>query len=447
MKILVTGSDGFLGKNLCAALKARKEIALFRFDKDNTRADLDAALECADIIFHLAGVNRPQNVDELKQGNTDFTESLCSQLLALRPLPTDLSPLTSVPCSPLPAPCPSPFPLFPPPRPLPLVVFSSSIQAVRDNPYGQSKRGAEAVLENFAAATGARVVIHRFSNLFGKWSRPNYNTVTATFCHNIARDMPIQISDPSYRFDLSYVDDVVEALLAEIESAGKPGGCTIAPPVTSHNVSLGELAALIRSFKEQRTSLLLPDFGNPFVRKLYATYLSFLPHDQFAYNLLKREDDRGSLAEFIKTEGAGQMFVSRTHPGITRGNHYHHTKVEKFLVVEGEGIVRFRSIQPIEPLRLPLTPSPSVPGAQPLDPSPSHLPLAALPSVAGPPLPAPLSPLLEYRVRGEDYRVVDIPPGYTHSIENTGKGEMVTLFWASEVFDPAKPDTYFETVL
>jgi UDP-2-acetamido-2,6-beta-L-arabino-hexul-4-ose reductase len=329
------------------------------------------------------------------------------------------------------------------------MVFSSSIQAVRDNPYGQSKREAEAVLENFAAATGARVVIHRFSNLFGKWSQPNYNTVTATFCHNIARDLPIQISDPSYRFDLSYVDDVVEALLAEIGSAGGPGGCTIAPPVISHNVSLGELAALIRSFKEQRASLLLPDFGKSFVRKLYATYLSFLPEDQFAYNLLKREDERGSLAEFIKTEGTGQIFVSRTHPGVTRGNHYHHTKVEKFLVVEGEGIVRFRSIQPDEPapLRLQITPSPSVPGAQPLDPSPSHLPPVALASAAGSPLPASHSPLLEYRVRGDDYRVVDIPPGYTHSIENTGKGEMVTLFWASEVFDPAKPDTYFETVL
>jgi len=374
MNILVTGSDGFLGKNLCASLKTRKDIELFVFDRNNSRDELNAALNSAEIIYHLAGVNRPRKVEEFKEGNTDLTGEICEYLKKIGRTP--------------------------------VIVFSSSIQALRDNPYGKSKLGAEEVLRDFAAATGARVVVHRFSNLFGKWSRPNYNTVTATFCYNIARGLPIEISDPAYRLDLSYVDDVVEAFLSEIGQTGAAGGCSIAQPVLSHNVSLGELAALIRSFKDQRTSLMLPNFADPFVRKLYATFLSFLPEDAFAYNLVKREDPRGSLAEFVKAAGAGQIFVSRTKPGITRGNHYHHTKVEKFLVVEGEGIIRFRSIQP---------------GAQ--------------------------DKVLEYPVRGEDYRVVDIPPGYTHSIENTGKGEMVTLFWASEVFDAQKPDTLFEPVV
>jgi UDP-2-acetamido-2,6-beta-L-arabino-hexul-4-ose reductase len=373
MKILVTGSGGFLGKNLCAALSARKDAELFTFDKDNPPEDLHRALDCADIVYHLAGVNRPQNVDDFKTGNTGLTEEIREYLTKARRTPA--------------------------------IVFSSSIQAARDNPYGQSKLGAEQALEKFAKETGAHVIVHRFKNLFGKWSRPNYNTVTATFCHNIARDLPIEISDPAFRIDLSYVDDVVAALVAETDKIGS-GGFSIAEPVLSQNISLGELAALIRTFKEQRTSLLIPDFGDPFVRKLYATYLSFLPKDRFAYDLHKREDPRGSLAEFVKTSGAGQIFVSRTKPGITRGNHFHHTKVEKFLVVEGEGVIRFRSIEP---------------GTD--------------------------GEILEYPVRGEDYRVVDIPPGYTHSIENTGTSVMVTLFWSSEVFDPARPDTNFVPVL
>jgi UDP-2-acetamido-2,6-beta-L-arabino-hexul-4-ose reductase len=373
-KILVTGSDGFLGKNLCAALRSRKDVELTTFDKQDAPAVLDAALASADLIYHLAGVNRPKNVAEFKSGNADLTGQICSRLEALGRRPT--------------------------------IVFSSSIQAALANPYGESKLAAEEALKAFAAKTGARVVVHRFSNLFGKWSRPNYNTVTATFCYNIARGLPIEIRDPAYRLDLSYVDDVVEAFLAEIALENAPGGFVAATPVPAHNISLGELAALVGSFKNQRESLLLPNFAEPFVRKLYATYLSFLPQNEFAYNLVKRTDPHGSLAEFVKAPGAGQIFVSRTKPGITRGNHFHHTKVEKFLVVEGEGIVRFRNLEP---------------GAD--------------------------GKVIEYRVSGEDYRVVDIPPGYTHSIENTGKGVMVTLFWSSEVFNPARPDTLAEPVL
>jgi UDP-2-acetamido-2,6-beta-L-arabino-hexul-4-ose reductase len=203
MKILVTGSEGFLGRNLCAALKTRNDVELSCFDKNNTREELNAALDTAELIYHLAGVNRPQRVEEFKEGNTGLTGEICEYLKAVGRKPA--------------------------------IIFSSSIQALRDNPYGQSKMGAEQVLHDYAASTTSRVVIHRFSNLFGKWSRPNYNTVTATFCYNIARDLPIQINDPSYRLDLSYVDDVVEALLGEISLVGSTTGCSIAEPVLAHN--------------------------------------------------------------------------------------------------------------------------------------------------------------------------------------------------------------------
>jgi UDP-2-acetamido-2,6-beta-L-arabino-hexul-4-ose reductase len=306
------------------------------------------------------------------------------------------------------------------------------------------------------------VAIFRLSNVFGKWCRPHYNSVVATFCHNIARDLPITISDPSREVPLVHVDDVVQAFLeagtevrgqksevrsqrSEVRSQrsevrGQRSGAGIShdgahfspltidnSPLTTlalrasasvdnsspvlayyeaqpvHTVTLGRLAELIRSFRASRQTLLAPDFGDPFVHKLYGTFLSYLEPDDFAYDLTQRTDPRGSLAEFIKSPGFGQIFVSRTRPGITRGNHFHHTKTEKFLVLEGEAIIRFRHIQSQE--------------------------------------------VIEYAVRGEDYRVLDIPTGYTHSIENVGQGELVTLFWASEVFDPGRPDTIWEEVV
>lgn len=369
MKVLVTGSGGFVGKNLCVELSRRQDVELFRYDVDSPAADLQTGLENADVIFHLAGVNRPQNVEEFKSGNAGFTGEICQKLIALGRKPT--------------------------------VVISSSIQAELDNPYGVSKREAEQAICDYAAKTGAAGIVYRLKNLFGKWCRPNYNSVTATFCHNIAHNLPIQISNPANIVDLTYIDDVVAAFMGELGDTR--GGFRMADPLPSHKTTLGELSALITSFRDSRKSLLLPDFSQAFVRALYATYLSYLETDNFGYTLDIKTDNRGSLAEFVKQPAFGQIFVSHTKPGITRGNHYHHTKVEKFMVVSGEAVIRFRQIHG------------------------DHV--------------------IEYRVKGEEYKVVDIPPGYTHSIENVGSTELVTLFWASEVFDPNRPDTIFVPVI
>ena len=367
-KVLVTGSKGFVGRNLCAVLKRREDIELYEYDIDKKQAELNVALQQVDCIIHLAGVNRPQKPDEFETGNVGSIKDICDKLKDIGRTPK--------------------------------IILSSSIQAVLDNPYGVSKRLAEEVLQRFAENTGAECVVYRFKNLFGKWCRPNYNSVTATFCHNIANDLPIQISDPSNEIELTHIDEVVDALISEVSSSSP--GFRFAPPLPSKRISLGELAEKIKSFREMRTRLNLPDFRDAFERALYGTYLSYLDTQDFEYGLEKRSDHRGSLAEFLKSSSMGQIFVSRTKPGITRGDHYHHTKIEKFLVLQGTAMIRFRHIEEEE--------------------------------------------VLEYRVRGEDYRVLDIPPGYTHSIENVGQDELVTLFWASEIFDPEKPDTYYEKV-
>lgn len=310
MKILVTGANGFVGRNLCVELSRRKDVELVRFDVDDSDSLLHAALAKADVIFHLAGVNRPKDLDDFRKGNAAFTEALCRKLIALGRAPK--------------------------------IVLSSSIQAEQANPYGASKRAAEESLRIYAQQTGAAAVVHRLKNLFGKWCRPNYNSVTATFCHNIANNVPIQISDREARVELTYIDDVVQAFLAELVDPREGFRFTDALP--SHNVVLGELADLIVSFRQSRSSLLLPDFSKPFVRALYATFLSYLPTDSFGYGLDIKTDPRGCLAEFVKQPAFGQVFVSRTKPGITRGNHFHDTKVEKFLVVEGRAVIRFRAV-------------------------------------------------------------------------------------------------------
>ena len=367
-RVLVTGSKGFVGRNLCAVLRQHEDVEFFEYDVANKPEDLDRALEKVDCIIHLAGVNRPKTTDEFETGNTGSIDEICAKLKVMGRSPK--------------------------------IVLSSSIQAELDNPYGVSKRRAEKVLEKFAETTGAECVVYRFKNLFGKWCRPNYNSVTATFCHNIAKGLPIQISDPTYEIGLTYIDAVVNAFVGELEP-GAPE-FRFAEPLASTRVTLGDLAAKIKSFRDMRTSLVLPDFSNDFERALYGTYLTYLDTKSFEYSLDKKTDQRGSLAEFIKSPGMGQIFVSRTKPGVTRGHHYHHTKTEKFLVLEGEAIIRFRHIDGDE--------------------------------------------ILEYPVNGDKYQVVDIPPGYTHSIENVGDGVLVTLFWASEMFDPDKPDTYFKKV-
>ncbi len=368
MNVLVTGARGFIGRNLTAHLRTREGCSLTVFNADNSRDDLRAGLERADIVYHLAGVNRPQIAEEFEIGNAGLTRDICGILRELGRRP--------------------------------VIVMSSSVQAAFENPYGVSKGHAEDALREFAAQSGARVCIYRLTNVFGKWCRPNYNSAVATFCHNIANDLPIQVSDPSRELELVYIDDVVKAFLAE---AAIHGGSTAQPDIPTFKLTLGDLAGRIQSFHDMRANLLAPDFAVRFNQQLYATYLSYVPDEARRQQLDIKSDQRGGLAEFIKSKHFGQIFISRTRPGITRGNHYHHTKTEKFLVVEGDGIIRMRHIE-----------SPEV---------------------------------VEYRVRGEAFQVIDIPPGYTHSIENVGAGVMVTLFWASEIFDQDRPDTYFLPVM
>ncbi len=364
-KVLITGGRGFLGRNLVAHLHEREDCEIETFGREDLIEGLKKKLFHADFIFHLAGVNRPQNPIGFDKVNVALTKEICQSLCEVRRTPT--------------------------------IVFSSSIQADSDNPYGTSKAKAEDALRQFALQSGARVRIYRLKNLFGKWCRPNYNSVTATFCNNVANDLPITVADPARTVDLSYVDHVVAAFLDElneIDDCDEPG---TAIPV--YRIQLGDLAGRIQAFHEMRNTLTLPDFSDWFNRALYATYLSYVPANARRHNLNIKSDARGSLAELIKQKSFGQIFVSRTKPGITRGNHYHHTKTEKFFVVEGDGLIRMQAVEG--------------------------------------------GPVMEYPVTGGEYQVIDIPPGFTHSITNVGSGEMVTLFWSSEMFDPDHPDTYY----
>jgi len=366
-KVLVTGAKGFIGRNLIARLARMDDLEVFRYDLENDETELRRWLGQADIVFHLAGINRPESVKEYEIGNAGFTNEICRMLRQFWRTPK--------------------------------IIMSSSIQAELDNPYGVSKRHADECLKAFSQETGAPVSIYRFKNVFGKWCRPNYNSVTATFCHNIAHDLPITISDPTREIELIYIDDIVEKLLEELGDPNGPETCFAPDTIQSTRITLGELAGRIQAFHEMKSNLLVPDFSERFNQCLYATYLSYVETDSIEYGLDIKSDPRGSLAEFIKSTHFGQIFVSRTHPRITRGNHYHHTKTEKFFIIAGEGLIRIRHIESEE--------------------------------------------IIEYTIKGEDYRVIDIPPGYTHSITNIGSDVMITLFWASEKFDPDNPDTYF----
>lgn len=375
MKILITGSKGFVGKNLVATLRNIAEgkdrsrnlspdLTIFEYDLDTEPTFLQKWAQECDFVFHLAGVNRPKEQSEFMEGNFGFTDTL------LRALEGN--------------PCP--------------VMLSSSIQAELDNPYGQSKLAGEGLLREYGTRTGADILIYRFPNLFGKWCRPNYNSVTATFCHNIAHGLPIQINNPAVELRLVYIDDLVEEMLCALQ--GRPHRedefCVV--PV-EHRVTLGRMAELIQSFRDSREKNEVIDTSDAFTQKLYATYLSYLPKESFSYPLHMNVDARGSFTEIIRTAERGQFSVNISKPGITKGNHWHHSKNEKFLVVSGRGVIRFRQIHSDE--------------------------------------------VLEYFVSGEKLEVVDIPTGYTHNIENLGDTDMVTFMWASECFDPNKPDTYF----
>lgn len=369
MKILITGAKGFIGKNLCTTLRQHKEYQLLEADIQTAFEELTGYLQECDFIYHLAGVNRPKEEKEFFAGNADFTTMIVNYLKEKgRRVP---------------------------------IVFTSSIQVDRDNPYGQSKKQGEQALIKYSKDTGVPIYIYRLTNIYGKWSRPNYNTVVATFCYNIARDLPIQVNNPDDEINLCYIDDVVAEFLKALK--GNPtredGNCIV--PV-SHPVKLGVLADTIHSFRESRNSLSIADMSNPLVKNLYSTYLSFLPEDGFSYPLKMNIDNRGSFTEFIKTQERGQVSVNIFKPGITKGNHWHHSKNEKFLVISGDGIIRFRKIGE--------------------------------------------NKFIEYYVSGEKLEVVDIPTGYTHNIENLGDSDLVTIMWANECYNPDKPDTYSEEV-
>lgn len=381
MKILITGSKGFVGQNLIQTLETIREgkcrtynmtrnIVIYSYDVSSTFDELEKYTSDCDAVVHLAGINRPVDINEFYKGNLCFTETLCQMLKKSNNK------------------CP--------------IIVSSSIHAERDSDYGKSKKQGENYLLKFREEQGNPIYIYRFANLFGKWCKPNYNSVVATWCHNIAHGLDIQIDNPNAVVTLCYIDDVVEEIINCLvkQPSLKQGDYYGVPTV--YQVSLRQLSDLLKSFKMSRENLSIVNQGDEFVRKLYATYLSYLPENEFKYSLKMNIDARGSFTEFLKTKEYGQVSINISKPGITKGQHWHHTKNEKFLVVSGEGLLQFRRIGEDK--------------------------------------------IIEYKVTGEKLEVVDIPTGYTHNIINTGETDMVTVMWANELFDPDKPDTYFEEV-
>ncbi len=366
MKILVTGANGFIGKNLIAELNNKGCHEILEYDIETFPELLDEYCKKADFVFHLAGINRPKEQADFMEGNFGFTSTL---LAALKRNNNS---------------CP--------------VMISSSIQAELNNLYGESKKAGEKLLFDYSNDTGTKVLVYRFPNVFGKWCKPNYNSVIATFCHNIAQGLPIQVNDPSVVMNLVYIDDVIQELMNALEGHENRVNEFCEVPVV-HTITLGEIVDIIYSFKKSRDDRTIPNMSYDFIKKLYSTYLSYLPKDQFSYELKMNIDQRGSFTEFIKTPDRGQVSVNISKPGIIKGNHWHHTKNEKFLVVSGRGVVRFRGIDTDE--------------------------------------------IIEYYVSGDKLEVIDIPTGYTHNIENLGETDMVTIMWANETYDASRPDTYY----
>lgn len=382
MKILVTGAKGFIGKNLVSQLynigtgKANnynisgEELTIFEYDVDSDIQELDTYCREADFVFHLAGVNRPKESSEFMLGNYGFTSQL---LNALKKHDNRCS-----------------------------IMLSSSIQATLDNPYGESKRAGEQLLFDYAKETGAKVLVYRFPNVFGKWCRPNYNSVIATFCNNIANDLPIQINDASVKLNLVYIDDVVGELIAALSGKEHYDGDFCVIPVV-HSITLGEIVDLLYSFKDMQNNLDLPNVKDEFTKKLYSTYLSYLSPKKFRYSLTMNKDDRGSFTEIIRSSLSGQFSVNISNPGITKGEHWHQSKNEKFVVVSGTGLIQMRKIGTDE--------------------------------------------IHDFYVSGEQIEVIEMIPGYTHNITNLSESEcLITFIWCNECFDANRPDTFFEKV-
>ncbi|MBQ8894616.1 MAG: capsular polysaccharide biosynthesis protein CapF [Clostridia bacterium] len=386
MKILITGAEGFVGRNLAAALRNIQEgkdrahpgltvDALYLYDLNSPAELLEEGCARADFVVHLAGVNRPKDPAEFMAGNCGFAAELLEKLKKYGNT------------------CP--------------VAVSSSVQATLEgrynNDYGRSKRAGEELFFSYAAETGAKVLVYRLPNLFGKWCRPNYNSVVATFCHNIAHDLPITINDPAAELELLYIDDLVDELLLALEGKVHPEGNFCTAPVT-HRVTLGEIVELLRAIADQPRTLMLPSMpAGSFAKKLYATYLSYLPKEKIAFPLKMNVDDRGSFTELLRTADHGQVSVNISKPGITKGQHWHHTKWEFFMVVAGHGLIQMRKIGSDE--------------------------------------------ILRFEVSGREIQAIYMLPGYTHNIINLSDTEdLVTVMWANEPFDPAHPDTFFEVV-
>lgn len=366
MKILITGAEGFVGKNLISELRNQGFSDLLEYDINKNNGFLYEYARDCQFVFHLAGVNRPENPEDFMKGNFGFTTELLDALKKHN---------NKAP-----------------------VLISSSIQAALDNPYGQSKKAGEDLLFTYSKETNAPVFVYRLPNVFGKWCRPNYNSAIATFCNNIANNLPIKVNDPTVKMQLVYIDDVVASFIGKLKNSSN--NAEIFEKVTPvHEIKLGEIVDLLNAFKESRENLLLPNMNDVFTKKLYSTYLSYLPTDKFRYPLKMNVDERGSFTEFIKTQERGQVSINISKPGIAKGNHWHHTKNEKFLVVNGKGVIRFRKVDGTE--------------------------------------------VIEYFVSGEKLEIVDIPVGYTHNIENLGDSDMVTVMWVNEIFDKEKPDTFF----
>lgn len=382
MKVLVTGAKGFVGRNLCEALKnlrdgkdrtrpALQVDDVMEYDVDTTEGQLENYCREADFVFNLAGVNRPKESSEFMKGNYGFASILLNILCKYKNT------------------CP--------------VMLSSSIQAALDNPYGESKRAGEQLMFNYAKETGVQVFVYRFPNIFGKWCRPNYNSAVATFCHNIANDLPIQVNDPSTLLHLVYIDDLVKELLDALEGKAHAKGDYYEVPVV-HDVSLGEIVDLLGKFHAQPATLVLPEIpADSFAKKLYSTYQSYLPKEKIPIPLKMIVDARGSFTELMKTKNSGQFSINISKPGITKGQHWHHSKWEMFIVVSGHALIQERKIGTDE--------------------------------------------VIEYEVSGEKMEAYQMLPGYTHNLINLSDTEdLVTIVWANESFDPEHPDTFYEKV-
>ncbi len=363
MRILVTGSKGFIGQNLVLKLSENSEFEIITYDRGDSREFLDNSIAQSDAIIHLAGVNRPDSIEDFDRGNVELTKQICDSIeMADRKVP---------------------------------LILSSSTQAALDNPYGISKRAAEVAVKTLNSRTGNPVTIFRLPGIFGKWCRPNYNSVVATFCYNRANDLPIQVSDLGREISLVYIDDVVATLCSAILNISNELEYSDISPV--YRLTLGELAEHIESFRGCREDLVIPPVGTGLLRALYSTYVSYLPPSKFSYDLMSHGDERGTFVEMLKTRDSGQFSYFTAHPGITRGGHYHHTKTEKFLVIKGSARYRFRNLVTGE--------------------------------------------LVEIDSTGTKPTIVETIPGWTHDIKNVGSDELIVMLWANEIFDRDRPDT------